>query len=71
MAAAVRIDGDELTVGEIRPLFKSRLRTRLRLDAYPYDMTPDGQRFLVNILIEENRSTAATVIVNWPGLLKP
>jgi len=71
MAAQVRINGDELTVGAIRPLFKTRLRTRIRLDAYPYDMTPDGQQFLVNALIEENLSTPLSVILNWPRLLRP
>ena len=71
MAAQVRINGDELTVGDIRPLFKTRLRTRIRLDAYPYDMTPDGQQFLVNKLIEENLSTPLSVIINWPRLLRP
>jgi hypothetical protein len=52
-------------------LFKTRLRTRIRLDAYPYDMTPDGQQFLVNALIEENLATPLSVILNWGHLLRP
>jgi Tol biopolymer transport system component len=71
MAAQVRVNGDELAVGDIRPLFKTRLRTRIRLDAYPYDMTPDGQQFLVNALIEENLATPLSVILNWGHLLRP
>jgi hypothetical protein len=44
----------------------------VRLDAYPYDMSADGQRFLVNTFVEETSlSTPLTVIINWPRLLRP
>jgi len=32
----------------------------------PYDVSPDGQRFLV---YTENRTTPLTVLVPWQGLL--
>lgn len=57
-------------VGTVRPLFKARLRPFARLDAYPYDVSSDGQRFLVNTLVEETRLTAITLVVNWTSGLK-
>jgi Tol biopolymer transport system component len=36
----------------------------------PYDVTPDGQRFLVLATPEHGASQPLTVIVNWPALLK-
>jgi serine/threonine protein kinase len=71
MSASVRVLSDEVEVGEIRPLFAVKPRPQVRLDAYPYDMTADGQRFLVNIFVEEpNTSSPLTLVVNWPTLLK-
>jgi dipeptidyl aminopeptidase/acylaminoacyl peptidase len=36
----------------------------------PYDVTPDGQRFLVLATPEHAASPPLTVIVNWPALMK-
>jgi hypothetical protein len=35
----------------------------------PYDVAPDGQRFLVRA-VPETGSQPLQVIVNWPALLK-
>jgi hypothetical protein len=35
----------------------------------PFDVTPDGQRFLVNTPLPSRSSQAFTIIVNWPALL--
>ena len=35
-----------------------------------YDVTPDGKRFLVNVLVDHKQDAKLTVIVNWPALLK-
>ena len=37
-------------------------------DVSPYDVTPDGQRFLV-LETAEHAAQPLTVIVNWPSLL--
>ena len=50
-------------VGTGRPLFQAHPRLA-RLDAYPYDVTSDGQRFLVNTFIEEV-TPPITLVVNW------
>jgi Tol biopolymer transport system component len=71
MSAAIRVTPETVTVDGVKPLFKVRLRPQVRLDAYPYDMTADAQRFLVNSFVEErNASSPMTLVVNWPGLLK-
>jgi Tol biopolymer transport system component len=36
----------------------------------PYDVTPDGQRFLVRATPEKGAAQPLTVISNWPALLK-
>jgi Tol biopolymer transport system component len=36
----------------------------------PYDVAPDGQRFLVRATPQQQTQQALTVIVNWPALLK-
>jgi Tol biopolymer transport system component len=68
MAASIRIDGDRLVVAAIRPLFRIGFR-RNRLDAYPYAVTPDGQRFLVNSVMEETAPPTIGLIVNWTQLI--
>jgi Tol biopolymer transport system component len=36
----------------------------------PYDVAPDGQRFLVRATPQQQAAEPLTVIVNWPALLK-
>jgi hypothetical protein len=37
---------------------------------WPYDVSADGQRFLVNTLIVQSTSTPLRVVVNWTAGLK-
>jgi hypothetical protein len=37
---------------------------------YGYDVSADGQRFLVNTLLDEASSDPITLLVNWPALLR-
>jgi Tol biopolymer transport system component len=67
---AVEVDGSGSTfrVGTARPLFQ----TRPTGAGYRYDVTADGQRFLVNSLPEqaEASSVPITVVVNWTAGLR-
>jgi hypothetical protein len=36
----------------------------------PFTVTADGQRFLVNTQVEEEKSQPVTVVLNWTALLK-
>ena len=35
-----------------------------------YDVTPDGQRFLLNQHVADATDAPITVVVNWPKLLE-
>ena len=65
LAVAITGTPDRLGIGVPRPLFAVRPRPPVRLDAYPYDVSPDGQRFVVNALMEDTASTAITLALNW------
>jgi hypothetical protein len=66
---AVPVDGRTAAfqVGPERALFKIRLRPIVRLDAGMYDVSADGQRFLMNSFVEEMISPAIQLLVNWPA----
>ncbi|MGH2436199.1 MAG: hypothetical protein ACRDFA_04305, partial [bacterium] len=59
IAAEVSAEGTDIRVGAVRPLFDTRLS-----GAWPYDVTPDGQRFLLNMQVEEAASQSITLVIN-------
>ena len=65
MAVAITGPPDRLDIGVPRPLFAIQPRPPMRLDAYPYDVAPDGRRFVVNALMEDTTSTTITLALNW------
>jgi dipeptidyl aminopeptidase/acylaminoacyl peptidase len=67
VSAAANGAGSAFEVGAVRPLFDMRAITS---QGWMYDVSPDGQRFLVNTLAEEAASVPITLVVNWPALLK-
>ena len=64
MAAAIDLNGPEARVGAIVSLFESHARANA---IFPYDVTSDGKRFLVNRILEDKlpATTAITIITNW------
>ena len=65
MAAAITVDATRVEVGAVQALFGLR-RGGVR---YFYDVSADGQRFLVNTADEQGASTALTLVLNWPASL--
>ena len=65
MAVAVRATRERLTISAPRRLFAARPRPPVRLDAYAYDVSPDGRRFLINTLIDDPASMVITLVLNW------
>jgi Tol biopolymer transport system component len=64
MAAGVTASGSRVDVGAVQRLFDVPT-----FDGYwPYDVSPDGQRFLVNTM--ESEVAPLTIVVNWPAELK-
>ncbi|SPE37565.1 Serine/threonine protein kinase [Candidatus Sulfopaludibacter sp. SbA6] len=69
MAVPVESGANFFRPGSPQPLFPTRLMPRDsgRTD---YDVTPDGQRFLINQPVAESVDEPISVIVNWPKLLR-
>jgi serine/threonine protein kinase/Tol biopolymer transport system component len=69
MSAMVNGAGSAFEVGAVRPLFDTHALT-IGNTGSMYDVSPDGQRFLVNTLPEEAAPAPITLVVNWPALLR-
>jgi Tol biopolymer transport system component len=69
MASSVKTDGTEFQFAAPKPLFKTRTLALEGGIFREYDVTPDGQRFLIGTLIGET-TAPPTVILNWPAELK-
>ena len=67
MLTATAVDGrtSRFEVGAAGRCSRS-VHVNSRLDAYPYDVTSDGQRILVNTFVEEVMPPI-TLVVNWPA----
>ena len=72
MAAAVNGKGSVFQVGAVKALFDVSQRAGARNPyAYQYDVTPDGQRFLLNYLLRpQELNPPITVVMNWDAGLK-
>jgi hypothetical protein len=57
-------------VGATVPLFRARLLPTGRNFRQQYDVTRDGQRFLLNVITEETPPSTITVVVNWTAGLE-
>ena len=66
MVAAVNGQGREFQVGTVQPVFT---RAHPSGGTYPYEVSPDGQRFLDTTLLEAQESSI-TVVTNWTVGLK-
>lgn len=67
MAATVNDQGALFEVGDVRPLFTIPVTA----GRFPYDVSADGQRFLVNTFADQTLTPEPmTVVVNWPAELK-
>jgi serine/threonine protein kinase/Tol biopolymer transport system component len=66
MAAAVNAKGSSFDVDAVKPLFQ----TRATATRYSYDVSADGQRFLINTTPEQTTSAPITIVLNWTAGLK-
>jgi len=67
MAASLKLGADSIEPSTPRELFPLPIVDN---GFSPYDTAPDGQRFLVRAVPQQQASQPLTVIVNWPALLK-
>jgi eukaryotic-like serine/threonine-protein kinase len=61
--------GKTVVLGTPHALFQTRI-TGTRFVWFQYDVTPDGQRFLINSLPPENTAPPLTLVLNWNAELK-
>ena len=64
MAAPVR-SGASLELGAAVPLFEFRTGTFGAAPFTPYAVTADGQRFLINEVVNLEPNAPLTVVTNW------
>jgi hypothetical protein len=67
MAVTVHTRGTELTFEAPRPLFHFQSAPQTW---NLYDVSPDGQRFLVNLPLEWSDSSAISIVTDWNRRLK-
>ena len=66
MAADVKASGSTFDVGAVRQLFE----VESKRDASLYDVTHDGQKFLIGIPIGGQSIPPLTLVTNWDAGLK-
>ena len=66
MVSEVKVYGDTLEIGGTRPLFEIRPGGPGNI----YDVSADGQRFLVNMAAEQQITVPLTLVLNWTADLK-
>jgi hypothetical protein len=65
VAASLRAAGGDFNALPPQPLFQTRARYTGKRS---YDVSADGQRFLINTMVVDQPSTPLNVVVNWPSL---
>ena len=68
MTVAVK-GGESFEAGLPQALFETRIRD-VTIRRYHYDVTGDGERFLVNTAVEQKASAPITLVLNWTADLK-
>jgi hypothetical protein len=65
MAATVASTESTIDVTAVRPLFKTRRKLLQNGTGYPYAVSADGARFLINTTSESRASEPLTIVLNW------
>jgi len=67
MAVEILVASGSVKAGTPQELFSTAMSSGI---TYPYDVTADGQRFLVQELVPQTEPPSLTVVVNWQAGLK-
>jgi eukaryotic-like serine/threonine-protein kinase len=68
MSAEIGTKGADVEIGTVRPLFRAGFLPNV--GGYPYDVSPDGQRFLAIMPDEQVAPEPLTLVQNWTAGLK-
>ena len=66
MAVEIKTTAASIEAGKPRELFQTRAAVMFP-GFHIYDVTADGQRFLINSAIEAEGPPSMTVVMNWTG----
>jgi Tol biopolymer transport system component len=69
MSSPIKAGGGTFEFGAPKALFKTRMLADIG-SSHEFDVSPDGQRFLIGTLIGDSKAPPPTVILNWTALLK-
>jgi WD40-like Beta Propeller Repeat len=67
MAAEISEQNGSPVVGSVRLLFQVHMRPSPH---WTFDVSPDGQRFLLNSLLQPTSAEPITLVTNWDAVLK-
>jgi hypothetical protein len=68
MAVPLSGSGPSIEAGSPVPLFVLNVEPPpLTSTLSPYDVSPDGQRILVDTIVGEGETAPITVVLNWGG----
>ena len=65
MPITLGADGKTVEVGTGAPLFAVHTSAVVYGNRQHYDVSPDGQRFLINVFNEETPQPPITIVMNW------
>ena len=68
MVVALKLSGATLEFESPKAFFKTRMLTNLIQSGIEYDVTEDGQRFLIGTQVGE--ASPVSVILNWTAEVK-
>ena len=69
MSAAIKKRTNDFQFDTPKVLFKTRMLGH-GVSTHEFDVSPDGQRFLIGTLVGDSKASPPTVILNWTSLLK-
>ena len=70
VVSSVKTAGSEFEFTTPKALFKTNTLPTFGGTAHEFDVSPDGQRFLIGTLVGDSKVPPPTVILNWPALVK-
>lgn len=70
MAVDMPISPQKIDAGIPRELFSASAPVVFSNNPYPYDVTPDGQRFLMEEPAGSENASPLVAVVNWQASLK-
>jgi hypothetical protein len=69
MSSTVKTSGADFEFSTPKPLFKTHTLF-WNSNFHEFDVSPDGQRFLIGTLVGEPTAPPPTVMLNWTSELK-